>query len=1430
MSKTKTAANAFIDLVTPNKPKSAPLSAAKEASQATPPYTPVYQTKDLGGLDPIYSADMSEHIGKMLNTNPWDVMSRNQQIESVSNKPVQDTIVTHGGQAYPRDTAHIAQGIGGASNEGIAKRVQGRFDIASQEGIDLGGTGEVLASPHTMTDSSVNFAMPVTDLYRSFFNRLATPEQFQQLTDELRSKIITTKNSKTGEVTVKKPYADIPNLDDPAIDRWFSDVPEFRKEFLTRMQNTKKWSEMVGLNPKDVLAAFRDENLIGVPPQYMGHTLIEAVPGAPIQPSKNATYSHDTLGGYRGSAENTPVPIMLNKPFSEVAQEIRAKWPDAPREDVAKWATGALGSREKGISEMITPEMLRRIEDYHVGLKQDKFPPNDIGAALDYLDLPKFADGGMVDSVPEEAIKNTVKAPQAARLLDLDLAKYALMNQQPQRMMGGGAMKKIVKPAVKAVMPKLHGEFPPAMRTPQSLQWTAQTDDMMTAPLKNGWTATLYHGGDKPELSIFNPFDQEMGAPKQYKDINEAMLAAPAWIEKGITPEGIRPGDPMTEGFAHGGAVRMAQGGQVLAEAIGGQVQTPIQGDMGKMTFEDYRKSIGMHEGGRHMAQGGQVQQFKDGGKGEKTGFEEIFDLKPNQPSDVKSTSDKPQPKVPAFSVRDLVARIGLDRARYEELAADPLTPFKDLLPIDAAAVRLLEAANKSGNPERYLETMSPYHDSQLRFNTYDSDSPYPEWGGWVDPDDPRVANVNMHPSGDIIVPHELAHTKQFLSNQVDQKPLLNNPVYDSAKDLPEDVRKNVLWGGNAGDNPMELWANIEAYAHKHNAAGGDFINSPEGRAMFPTPELQREYYTRTIPETSSATPSTGTFVANPPPPPAPVDRSNQSYAQQAMRALGFAEGGQVQRFEDGGEVSQDQMRYELDRANSPVMQATPRSPIQNALGTFGGYMDKAGKFVSEAIAPTAEKHPVKHFLANMLLADSLKSAGTLMQDLTGTAREEDEDNPVRGIIDKDWRKLSTSTAPLLDPRALDLAGFATPVVKGATKLAGAGAKAIEPFAKTTAEMAADLYMKGEMPGMVAPTSPLTTWHGTPHNIEGNKFDNAKINSGEGAQAFGHGHYLAEAKKTGEKYAEDLANRDANNQNRLTAHANAQRLVKLNGEPEYAADDIKFVLESNPDHPQKQLLSDTLKFIESGEYKNPLENKGNLYKIDLPDPIIEKMLDWDKPIIEQHPAIQDVANQAMLRSENRILEMATQAKDALLKISESPKLADWAKKDLIELSKTIDRIPTISGLDHVYKEVGMIADNLGDLVGRDAYEPFAKIAPKIKDLIFNNVKGINTGRDLYTVLKNTEGGQEKASNYLNSLGVSGIKYFDGNSRADAEGTRNFVVFDPENAKFLEKNGVAIEQPKVVEPEDPNNMKRGGKVSFAKSADEMRKELLRNKHG
>jgi hypothetical protein len=178
-----------------------------------------------------------------------------------------------------------------------------------------------------------------------------------------------------------------------------------------------------------------------------------------------------------------------------------------------------------------------------------------------------------------------------------------------------------------------------------------------------------------------------------------------------------------------------------------------------------------------------------------------------------------------------------------------------------------------------------------------------------------------------------------------------------------------------------------------------------------------------------------------------------------------------VPRFDEGGDVSAEREQAELDRmrlelSNSPVIEATPQSTTQKLLGTVGGYMDRAGKFINKSLEPIAESNPVKTFLADMLLASPLKGAGTALQDYTKTSRDITEEQPyTRSPLTGSGETLR------LDPRVLDIAQFASPVVRGATKLAGAGAKALTPFAKSTAEMAADLYSSGKMPFTVAPNA-----------------------------------------------------------------------------------------------------------------------------------------------------------------------------------------------------------------------------------------------------------------------------------------------------------------------------------------------------------------------
>jgi len=270
----------------------------------------------------------------------------------------------------------------------------------------------------------------------------------------------------------------------------------------------------------------------------------------------------------------------------------------------------------------------------------------------------------------------------------------------------------------------------------------------------------------------------------------------------------------------------------------------------------------------------------------------------------------------------------------------------------------------------------------------------------------------------------------------------------------------------------------------------------------------------------------------------------------------------------------------------------------------------------------------------------------------------------------------------------------------------------------------------------------IKAYHGSPHKFD--KFDISKIGTGEGAQAYGHGLYTAEARKVGEEYARNLVNRDAANQGRLNAHANAQRLANLAKDPERAADDIRYVLEVNPNHEQKKLLTDTLKFLKSGEWEKPLKDEGYLYELNLrwPDAAREAadplgphhFLDWDKPYAEQPQSV----------------------KDALMAL--------WKESG--------GKVPSENFAPYTAHS-GSIGQNMVGALGMSMAPPMA----------------------------NNAAIQKAASEALLEKGIPGIRYKDAASRGTEGGTSNYVLFSDELADILKRNDEQLKASKVAAPRD-----------------------------
>jgi hypothetical protein len=259
-----------------------------------------------------------------------------------------------------------------------------------------------------------------------------------------------------------------------------------------------------------------------------------------------------------------------------------------------------------------------------------------------------------------------------------------------------------------------------------------------------------------------------------------------------------------------------------------------------------------------------------------------------------------------------------------------------------------------------------------------------------------------------------------------------------------------------------------------------------------------------------------------------------------------------------------------------------------------------------------------------------------------------------------------------------------------------------------------------------APIAELDVYHGTPHKYaptEANplgEFDASKIGTGEGAQAYGHGVYLAETPEVAKSYK--TAGVDKNDpafvstarqyaQDPLFGETLAEKLVTLRRDPndqfgQKAAD----YLEKNYDVLRNQ--------------------GGSLYKADLPDEMIDRMLDWDKPLSEQPAAVKNLYPRLVNESDKFEKRFTIETNIPL-------KNGGTAKFPLTEYYKTPE----------------------------DAQKAFKTLS----------------GSQIYQRLSQVSGPQE-ISKKLKKFGIPGIRYLDAGSRDGGSGTRNFVVFPGEEKK------------------------------------------------
>ena len=280
----------------------------------------------------------------------------------------------------------------------------------------------------------------------------------------------------------------------------------------------------------------------------------------------------------------------------------------------------------------------------------------------------------------------------------------------------------------------------------------------------------------------------------------------------------------------------------------------------------------------------------------------------------------------------------------------------------------------------------------------------------------------------------------------------------------------------------------------------------------------------------------------------------------------------------------------------------------------------------------------------------------------------------------------------------------------------------------------------------------MTLFHGTPHKFD--RFALDKIGTGEGAQAYGHGLYFAENPGVAEHYKGFSLSevevegwspvmgdgRIPTPAQRVDAYQMAQAEIADHGIEGAVA---KYEGNDGPIGQLIRLLAD------GAEVR---KTDGHLYEVDIPDEITDRMLDWDAPLSEQP----EIARKAV---EKAIADSPIKNRGRGLNIE----FSKWAYDKGLDAQK-----PTQEMLSRYKAETGV--------------EPH----------LWKQNNPDPTGQEIYNWMRlQNDQTAEGASNALNEAGIPGIRYFDGQSRTAGEGTRNIVVFNPDDITSVKRDGELV---------------------------------------
>ena len=322
-----------------------------------------------------------------------------------------------------------------------------------------------------------------------------------------------------------------------------------------------------------------------------------------------------------------------------------------------------------------------------------------------------------------------------------------------------------------------------------------------------------------------------------------------------------------------------------------------------------------------------------------------------------------------------------------------------------------------------------------------------------------------------------------------------------------------------------------------------------------------------------------------------------------------------------------------------------------------------------------------------------------------------------------------------------------------------------------------------------APKFSLKVYHGS--GADFTEFDFDHMGEGAGSQAFGWGGYVTSSKKIGKSYVELTRKKPTYVYNGKEMSEDDLRSVLLDkvgidnanilddflyNLEKYGVSEAKSILRKGDYAYFKDLLKGTYGSVRSG-YQNKVDAaelilaprnirvkkyKGNLYEVDIPEDNGSNYLEWEKKPSD---------------------EVETKIIEGLYGL-DAKTLDDMASKDIVFRTLLYDYIKN--------------ADK------EQMIPLLVKTHALTRETTYDNGNVEDDIRFVYNRLSRWMGSQKAASQFLSSLGFTGIKYPAGTIMGGAEeNDTNYVIFKPEDMKITEHTKFSLRLKSAIEETETN---------------------------